>query len=486
MAINYITEYGKETTLKHIYKEIQEVYLSDNRPWVLGYSGGKDSTLTAMVVIEAVSQLPIEKRTKKIDILSTDTMVENPLIKNYIKRNIDLINEYSKENNLNINATILHPNNNETFWTLLLGKGYPSPRQKFRWCTHRLKIKPMDEFINEVVKDDSTSVVVVLGVRSQESNSRRQSIENHTVEGKILKKHTTNNNAYVYAPIEVLSNDDVWACLLNSTSPWGFDNNLLLSLYRDASDESECPIQQDVNAPSCGQSRFGCWTCTVVTKDKSLSGFIQNEYDELRPLLKFRNHLTEIRDQAEYRQNYRMNGSIYFLGDAKERRGLGPFSVEGRKKLFRELLKTEIEFNEGIRNSEEKRFSLDKNEYYGLITHEEMEIIRKQWIEEGDWNDSLPVIYEEMTGKPYFEGYVNQPFISREDQDVLDKLCKENNVNEDILKSLITLENKHAGLKHRPGITSSIDRILNKDIVHEELAEKIYQGGHNENIEGDN
>ncbi len=486
MAINYITEYGKEITLNQIHKEIQEVYMSDNRPWVLGYSGGKDSTLTAMVVIEAVSKLPIEKRTKKIDILSTDTMVENPLIKNYIKRNINLINEYSLENHLNIKATILHPSNNETFWTLLLGKGYPSPRQKFRWCTHRLKIKPMDEFINEVVKEDSTSVVVVLGVRSQESNSRKQTIENHTVEGKILKKHATNNNAYVYAPIEVLSNDDVWACLLNTTSPWGFDNNLLLSLYRDASDESECPIQQDVNAPSCGQSRFGCWTCTVVSKDKSLSGFIQNEYDELRPLLKFRNHLTEIRDQAEYRQNYRMNGSIYFLGDAKERRGLGPFSIEGRKKLFRELLKTENDFNEAIRKSEVKRFSLDKNEYYGLITHDEMEIIRKQWIEEGDWNDSLPLIYEEMMGKSYFEGYVNQPFISKEDQEVLDKLCAENNVNEDILKSLITLENKHVGLKHRPGITSSIDRILNKDIVHEELAAKIYQGGQNENIEGDN
>jgi len=482
MAINYISKYGKETVLEEVYKEIQEVYLSDNRPWILGYSGGKDSTLTAMLVVEAIKRLPFGQRTKKIDILSTDTLVENPLIKNYIKRNIDLLNKFSQENSLNISARILTPKVTETFWSLLIGKGYPSPRQKFRWCTHRMKIKPMDEFINEAVQQDNTSVVVILGVRSAESNSRRQSIENHSVEGKILKRHTTNSNAYVYAPIEILSNDDVWACLLNTISPWGFDNNLLLSLYRDASDESECPIQQDANAPSCGQSRFGCWTCTVVSKDKSLTGFIQNEYEELRPLLKFRNKLTEIRDNAEYRQNYRMNGSIYFLGDAKDRRGLGPFSVEGRMKLFRELLQTEISFNKALSLSDQKRFSLNKEEYYPLISHEEMEVIRKQWIEEGDWNDSLPVIYEEVIGKKYFEGYVNQPFISKTDQELLESLCDEFDVNKDVLKSLITLENKYVGLNHRPGIGSAIDKILNKDIVHEELV-KINQGAENENNE---
>ena len=475
-----ILNFGKKQILSDIHKEIQEVYLNDQRPWVIGYSGGKDSTLTAMLVIEAISQLPKNRRTKNIYILSTDTMVENPLIKNYIKRNIDLINEYSTANDLRITAKILRPQTTETFWTLLLGKGYPSPRQKFRWCTHRMKIKPMDEYINNIVEIENTSVIVVLGVRSAESNSRRQSIENHSVEGKLLKTHSSNSNAFVYAPIETLSNDDVWSCLLNSVSPWGFDNNLLLSLYRDASDESECPIQQDVNAPSCGQSRFGCWVCTVVSKDKSLSGFIQNEYDELRPLLKFRNHLTEIREQSEYRQNFRMNGSIYFLGDAKERRGLGPYSIEGRKKLFAELLVTEKSFNQSLKDAEDKRFSLSKDDYYELITHGEMELIRKQWIEEGDWNDSLPAIYESIMDKPYFEGYVNQSFISNEDQKVLQNLCNEFEVNVDVLKSLITLESKYVGINHRSGITSSIEKILNKDIVHEELI-SLNQGEQHEN-----
>jgi DNA sulfur modification protein DndC len=471
MAVNLIQELGRDAVMNQIYKEIQRVYLSDNRPWVIGYSGGKDSTLTAMAVFEAISQLPEHERKKEIHIVSSDTMVENPLILNYLEKNIDMMNDFSKESNLNIFSKLVRPEVSETFWSLLLGKGYPSPRQKFRWCTHRLKIKPIDEYIN-MLADKHGSVIVVLGVRSAESNSRKTSIEDHTIEGKTLKTHTTNKNAFVFAPIEHLSNDDVWASLLNTTTPWGFENNLLLSLYRDASDESECPVQQDVNAPSCGQSRFGCWVCTVVSVDKSLSGFIQNEYDELRPLLKFRQELVSVRENPEYRQNYRMNGNIYFVGkEENEHRGFGPFSLNGRIKLMRSLLKAQVEFNNSMQEAENKRFTLDKNAYYELITLEELKYIRQQWIEEGDWADTLPTLFEEIIGKPFYTGYVNQPFISNSDLSVLNDICEKNDVDTNLIKSLITLENKYLGLNTRTNIYNKIDKILNQDIVHEELLE---------------
>ncbi len=478
MARNLIQEYGKEAILNEIYKEIQEVYLSDTRPWVIGYSGGKDSTLTAMVVFEAISQLSEQQRTKDIHIVSSDTMVENPLILHYLQQNMDLMNQYSNSSNLPIESKLVRPLVNETFWSLLLGKGYPSPRQTFRWCTHRLKIKPIDVYIDEVA-DKHGSVVVVLGVRNAESNSRKASISKYTVDGKKLKSHNTNKRAFTYAPIESLSNDDVWACLLNTTSPWGFDNNLLLSLYRDASDESECPVQQDVNAPSCGQSRFGCWVCTVVSKDKSLSGFIQNDYDELRPLLKFRNFLADIREDHEYRQNYRMNGSIYYVGNDKKRRGLGPFSLEGRIKLTRALLETEVAFNKSLKESSENTFTIDRNEYFELITRDELQYIRSQWIENGDWEDTLPKIFEEIIGVPFYSGYVNQPFISNSDFNTLESICSDEKIDSDLIKSLITLENKYVGVKQRTDIYKNIDKILNRDIVHEELHE-IYRGVTNE------
>lgn len=478
MAIDLTQKYGKDSVLSKIYKEIQEVYLSDTRPWVIGYSGGKDSTLTAMVVFEAIRLLPVEKRTKNIHIVSSDTMVENPLIIHYLEENMKLMNQFSETTNLPIESKLVKPLVTETFWSLLLGKGYPSPRQTFRWCTHRLKIKPIDQYIDEVA-DKHGSVVVVLGVRNAESNSRETSIAKHTVDGKILKTHNTNSRAFTYAPIEHLSNDDVWACLLNTTSPWGFNNNLLLSLYRDASDESECPVQQDVNAPSCGQSRFGCWICTVVTKDKSLSGFIQNDYEELRPLLKYRNFLADKREDLSYRSNYRMDGSIYYVGAEKDRRGLGPFSLDGRIKLTEELLRAEVEFNELLREANENQFTIDRDHYYELITREELEYIRTQWIENGDWEDTLPKLYEEIIGKPFYSGYVNQPFISHSDYTVLENICAVENVDLDVIKSLITLENKYLGVKQRNDIYNRIDKILNRDIVHEELHE-IFRRTNNE------
>lgn len=485
MPNNILQNSEKEKIMNIIYEEIQKVYLSDSRPWVIGYSGGKDSTLTTMVVFEAVSRLPKEQRIKEIHVVSSDTMVENPLILDYLKKNIDMMNEYSKNSGLNISSTLVKPDTENTFWSLLLGKGYPSPRQKFRWCTHRLKIKPIDEYINKIAEKFG-SVIVVLGVRNSESNSRRTSIKEHTVDDKILKTHATNKNAFVYAPIEDLSNDDVWDSLLNTFSPWGFDNNLLLSLYRDASDLSECAVQQDLNSTSCGQSRFGCWICTVVAKDKSLSGFIQNEYEELRPLLKFRNELVNIRENPEYRQNYRTNGKIYFVGNDENRhRGFGPFSLEGRMKLMRNLLNAEVKFNKGLQLSEEKKFTIDKYIYHPLITIEELKYIREQWIEEGDWADTLPTMYQEITKKPFYSGYVNQPFITKSDNEMLDSISAKNGLDTDLIKSLISLENKYLGLNTRTDIYNKIDKILNQDIVHEELLE-LHGEENNETTTTDN
>ena len=469
MSIDYIREFGKDNVIKEIYSQIQKVYKSDQRPWVIGYSGGKDSTLTCMLVLEAIAQLP--ERQKEIHIVSSDTMVENPLIIHYLRTNIQMIEEYSRSTKLNVSAKLLTPNVAESFWVLLIGKGYPTPRQKFRWCTNRLKIKPIDQYIDDVAKKNG-SVIVVLGVRNAESNSRAESIKKNSVDGKILKTHTTNKDAFVYAPIEHLSNDDVWSCLLNTQTPWGTDGNTLLSLYMDASDESECPIQQDTNAPSCGQSRFGCWTCTVVTKDKSLTGFIMNDYDELRPLLSFRNELYGMRDNPEFRQNYRMDGTIYQIGKGENaKRGVGPFNLKARKIMLEKLLIAEREFNDYLKTSEIKRFSISSSEPYSLIAKEELEHIRKHWIEDGDWDDSLPLIYHKIKNEDYYFGYENQPFFIQADLEILSKICDEESIDVDLIKSLITVENKYQGLKRRSGIIDKIDRTLHKDIVHEELYE---------------
>ncbi|WP_406542355.1 hypothetical protein [Clostridium ljungdahlii] len=99
----------------------------------------------------------------------------------------------------------------------------------------------------------------------------------------------------------------------NGATPWGTSNNDLFSLYSGA-DGGECPFTttNDKETPSCGNSRFGCWICTVVSKDKSLTGFIENGETWLQPLLDFREWIISIRNRHEYRMHYRRDGNHYY------------------------------------------------------------------------------------------------------------------------------------------------------------------------------
>ena len=469
-----IKTYGLKKVLEDKYAEIQKVYLNDLRPWILGYSGGKDSTTMLQLVYMAIKQLPIEQRQKPIYVVSSDTLVENPLILNYLENNIDKINIAAQNDKMPIISKLVQPKIQESFWSLLIGKGYPSPRQKFRWCTARLKIDPIDQFIDEKTEKHE-EVIVVLGVRKAESASRQQSIESKTVEGKILKMHSSNPKAYVYAPIEDFSLQDIWSYLNIVPNPWNGNNKVLLSLYRDASDESECPIQRDENAPSCGQSRFGCWICTVVTQDKSLSGFITNGYDELEPLLGFRNWLYANRDNPEYRQRWRMNGSMYFLTttDNKKKQGLGPFNLKGRQEMLRRLLRAEKEYNHRLKHRDISDFDRLQKEYTELITSDELKLIRDHWIKDGDWEDSLPCIYKEETGKDLPIKHLHNPLLNLDELHLLDQLCEENDLPSNVIKKLLLVEDNFHDIKLRRGLMKGIDSVLRQDWVHEEILQEL-------------
>jgi DNA sulfur modification protein DndC len=469
-----IKNLGLKEVIRIKHEEIKKVYLNDLRPWILGYSGGKDSTAMLQLVYNAISELPIEKRQKPIYVVSSDTLVENPLILNYLQHNINKINTAAQKDNLPITATLVRPKETDTFWTLLIGKGYPSPRQKFRWCTSRLKINPIDDFIDEQTTKHE-EVIVILGVRRAESQSRQLSIESKTVEGKILKMHTSNSKAYVYAPIEDFSLTDIWSYLNIVPNPWNGNNKTLLSLYRDSSDDSECPIQRDPDAPSCGQSRFGCWICTVVAQDKSLTGFISNGYDDLGPLLKYRNWLCSIREREDYRQKWRMNGSMYFLSteDNKKKQGFGPFNLVGRKKMLQKLLQAEIVYNQLLEQRPSTDFDQPDQGYVHLIQLSELRIIRDQWIKDGDWEDSLPEIYKKVTGSELPISNLNKPLLANEELDLLEQICEDHDLPSNIIKKLLLIEDKFSDIKIRRGLMKEIDSILRQDWVHEEILQEL-------------
>ena len=301
--------------INNILDEMTRVYKNDSRPWVIGYSGGKDSTTVVLLAFKMLQNLKKEERHKPVYVISSDTLIENPIVLSYLTQNSKYINEGAKALELPLYTDMIHPDYNNTFWANVIGKGLPTPTSiRFRWCTERLKIKPSNKFIEDKVKENG-EVVVLLGVRKSESIARGIRIKNREIEGYLLTPHVTLQNTYVYNPIVDLSTEDVWSILLsnNGETPWGTNNNDLFALYMGG-EGGECPftVTNDSETPSCGNSRFGCWICTVVKEDKSLTGFIESGETELQPLLDFRKWLLSIRDKHEYRQQYRRDGNHYY------------------------------------------------------------------------------------------------------------------------------------------------------------------------------
>ncbi|MBI6874902.1 DNA phosphorothioation system sulfurtransferase DndC [Clostridium aciditolerans] len=304
-----------QSKIDDILEEMKRVYKNDSRPWVIGYSGGKDSTTVVQLVFTMLMQLPLEERHKAVYVVSSDTLIENPLVLGYLKHNSALINEGAKKANIPLYTHMVHPNYDNTYWTNIIGKGLPTPTSiRFRWCTEKLKIKPSNTFIEEKVKENG-EVVILLGVRKAESIARSIRIKNREIDGYLLTPHGSLDSTYVYNPIVNLTTDDVWGFLLsnNGNNPWGASNNDLFTLYMGA-DGGECPFTttNDKETPTCGNSRLGCWICTVVTKDKSLTGFIENGETWLQPLLDFRQWIVGIRNKHEYRMQYRRDGNHYY------------------------------------------------------------------------------------------------------------------------------------------------------------------------------
>ena len=244
-----------------------EAYLEDQRHWVVGYSGGKDSTALLQVIYYSLARLPRDQLHKHVYVLGSDTRVETPRISARLRAELDSINKAATRDGLPMTGHLVYPSLNDTFWVNLIGRGYPSPTRHFRWCTDRLKIRPVSEFIQSVVSR-AGAVVVVLGARKAESATRAHTMERREIAGSRFRPHISLPKAWVYTPIEDLTTNEVWTYLINVPSPWNGNNRELVALYKQAAG-GECPLVIDKSTPSCGQSRFGCWTCTVADRDKS-------------------------------------------------------------------------------------------------------------------------------------------------------------------------------------------------------------------------
>jgi len=443
---------GLKGSINALIEEIQSLYVADDIPWIVGYSGGKDSTAVLSLVWNAIEGLPENQRHKEVSVISTDTLVENPIVAGWVSQSLEKMRQAAVERNLPIVPNRLTPEVKDTFWVNLVGRGYPAPRPKFRWCTERLKIRPANTFIKNKVRA-SGQTIVVLGTRKAESASRAARMERLEAE-RIRERLAPNDslpNSMVFSPIEDWSNDDVWLFLMQVQNPWGYDNKMLLNMYRGASADNECPLVVDTSTPSCGDSRFGCWVCTMVEQDKSMSAMIQNDQEKewMRPLLELRNEL-DIPDDKHLRDFRRIDGRVQLFYDGTVP---GPYTKESRENWLRKLLTAQ----EWVRaNGPEEVANIE------LITMEELHEIRRIWVtDKNEIEDTLPAIYKSVTGED-FPGVVNHFNATAELLESLNNVCGDDALHYELIRDLIATEKTYATMVRRHGLIDALGKSLRR------------------------
>jgi DNA sulfur modification protein DndC len=463
--VSAFNEQGFQATIATLHDEIRALYTADQVPWIIGYSGGKDSTATLQLIWGAIAGLPPEQRQKTIHVISTDTLVENPIVAAWVTGSMDIMKRSANEQNLPIKPRMLRPLVKESFWVNLIGRGYPAPRPKFRWCTERLKIRPSNRFISHVVTENGEAILC-LGARKAESAARALVLEKNArfrVRDR-LSPSATLAGCMIYTPVEAWTNDDVWFFLNNQKNLWGASNKELMGMYAGASPDGECPLVVDDTTPSCGDSRFGCWVCTLVEKDKSMTAMIQNDIEkewmmpllDLRNALDFRNNGDGNQESSDHhlRDFRRLTGIVHVMADG--RYIPGPYTQEARENWLARLLKAQTYIR---RNGPLEVRGIE------LIALEELQEIRRIWImDKHELEDSLPRIYRESTGEEYPGRSLDDNLVLGEpDMKELKEVCGSDQLHYELTRELLSLTLQQRTSARRAGLYGQLEKAFTRN-----------------------
>lgn len=464
--------------LREIENRIQTLFLADDVPWVIGYSGGKDSTAVLQLVWYALKGLPVEQRLRKpVHVISTDTWVEQPIVAFWVQESLSSIEKAAMQQDMPFRPYRLSPELKDSYWVKLIGVGYPAPRMGFRWCTYRLKIRPSNKFILEVVKRHGEAILV-LGTRKAESAVRAANMERYekTRVREWLSPNASLPNSWVFTPIEDWTSDDVWFYLMQNKNPWDHSNKDLLSMYRGASVENECPLVVDTSTPSCGNSRFGCWVCTLVDEDKSMAAMIQNDQEKvwMAPMLDYRNKEIGPLDEASGRINdyekrdYRRSNGTIKLNHRTGRTIRGPYLKAHREHLLKRLLEVQAHVQKnGPTQTRDLR----------LITDDELREIRRIWVvEKHEFDDSLPRIYQKVTGEayPFIDDLEPTPF-GESEWKVIEEIGGGDHVYMELLSSLLDIEQRGKSMVLRRRVIEELEDVIRRSFYVDEEDAIAYQ-----------
>lgn len=441
--------------IEYIIDEIKDQYMyADDtyRPWIIGFSGGKDSTVLLTLVWLALKKIkedilvPFQLR-RPVYVVCNDTLVENPIISSYVDDVLSQIEKQARKEDLPIFVRKTIPKLEDSFWVNVIGKGYPVPNTAFRWCTEKMKIKPTARFITEQV-DECGEAIILIGTRKSESATRARSIKKHEIHGQRLTHHTLLHNTYVYAPIKELTLEEVWYIVNAIPCPWGSDNSVLFNIYMDASaDDYECPtVVTDKSHGSCGQSRFGCWVCTVVKDDKSMRSLIKNGREWMRPLYDFRMELDSERNILENRMPFRRDGR-------KAVNDMGPYVFKYRAKILKKLLEVQHELQQ-----------VDPK--IRLISDQELIAIQVNWYRDFNFGYQVSEIYNSI----YKESFIMEENVKNKlEADLMREVCVNNPEEGELIEQLLLLQKSKSLMQRRRGLKNEIESRL-KDFINSKKA----------------
>ena len=303
---------------------ITAAYLNSTEPWVVGFSGGKDSTAVVKLIFQSL--LRLRRARRLVTIIYCDTGVEIPLASALARRALAELEIEAANLAVPISIKILTPPTKERFWVKVIGRGYPPPTDKFRWCTDRLRINPVTRFLES---EDARAATVVLGVRESESATRSLTLSENRTDDRNWRIQRGQVGRRLFMPILDFSISDVWHANLTLDLPHSLHAGEVAELYASAS--GECPTIRDVKGAPCGKARFGCWSCTVAKNGTTLRNLIASGHTNLEPLLEFRLWLEEHRNDPRFRRTRRRNGAP----------GPGPMTLPWRRLALRKLLEAQ-------------------------------------------------------------------------------------------------------------------------------------------------
>ncbi len=315
--------------------------------WGVAYSGGKDSSAAVTLVAWAIKKELIPAP-ESLTVLYADTRMELPPLQQTAMTLLQAL-EWD-----GIETQIVCPPLDSRFMVYMLGRGVPPPKNRFRWCTPKIKVEPMMAALRTLREQAGEKILMITGVRLGESAARDQRIalscskDSGECGQGWFQASTDHAVADTLAPIVHWRLCHVYDWLYFEQARHGYDVSGIAAVYGD------------------GEVRTGCAGCNLTSRDVALERLVKlPDWSHLEPLLELK---------PLYRELTRAKNRLRKDGSERRKDGTPPKNVQRLGPL---TMKARAYGLECI-------LDIQQRAQVNLINHLEEQRIRELW-QQGVW-----------------------------------------------------------------------------------------------------